>query len=97
LAGFSRNSDGRFHLVHWAEVLSAAGLPVHVAHFLLWSIAVTIQGCCFAVAMALYCRYFLACCPSCGGAAYWQSLKTIAYVCQGCGYRHETGFDWGEG
>src|SRR5262249_39575145 len=40
---------------------------------------------------------FSACCPRCGGAAYWRSLKTIAYVCRGCGYRHDTGIDWGEG
>jgi hypothetical protein len=94
-AFFGRAPSGQLRLASWAGRLGDAGLNGQVAHFLLWGSAVTFLGGCFAVAMAVFCRLVPAACPACGGAAYWQSKDTVAYVCRACGNRHDTGLGWG--
>jgi hypothetical protein len=96
MAFFSRGFNGQFLLVQWAGLLSDAGLYRPLAHFILWALALAFLGFCFAAVMVAFCRYVPASCPQCGGAAYWQSEDTVAYVCRGCGHRHDTGIGWGE-
>src|SRR5262245_60360877 len=95
-AFFSRNADGQFHLVCWAESLDDAGLAQGVAHFLLWGLALAFMGGSFAVGMVVFCRMVPARCPRCGGAARWDSGDTVSYSCRACGHRHDTGIGWGE-
>ncbi|HMF14818.1 MAG TPA: hypothetical protein VKE94_21030 [Gemmataceae bacterium] len=93
---FGRGPDGQFHLVYWAGLLDDTGLHKHVAHFLLWFLALAFIGVCFAVTVGVVCRKVPARCLQCGGAAYWEGGERVAYVCRKCGHRHITDIDWGE-